>query len=317
MSADFPHIPVMLNECLDALAIRADGAYLDCTLGGGGHSSEIFGRLGPGGRLFSIDLDTEAIAAASPRVLAAGNGGAFCALHGNFHDAKALLAAQSVSHIDGALLDLGVSSRQFDDASRGFSYRADAPLDMRMDQTRGRTAADICNTYSEGELLRVLSEWGEEKWAARIAKFIVERRAEKPIATTGDLVAIVDAAIPKRVREKDGSHPARRTFQALRIEVNDELGVLRRGLDAAIRWLEPGGVVAVISYHSLEDRIVKEMFAEHAQGCTCPPELPVCVCGNTPILEVLTRKPISPSQEEVNANTRARSAKLRVARKLG
>ena len=316
MSADFPHIPVMLNECLDALAIRADGTYLDCTLGGGGHSSEIFRRLGPGGRLFSIDLDTEAIAAASPRVLAAGNGGAFCALHGNFHDAKALLAAQGVSRIDGALLDLGVSSRQFDDASRGFSYRADAPLDMRMDQTRGRTAADICNTYSEGELLRVLSEWGEEKWAARIAKFIVERRAEKPIATTGDLVAIVDAAIPKRVREKDGSHPARRTFQALRIETNDELAPLEQAIRDIVDLLAPGGRVAVMAFHSLEDRIVKNTFRSLADPCTCPKSFPVCVCGKTPVVRVLSRKPTTASEAELAENPRARSATLRFAEKI-
>ena len=316
MSEEFPHIPVMLDECIEALAVRPQGTYLDCTLGGGGHSSAIFGLLGPGGRLFSIDLDTEAIAAASERVLASGNGGEFRALHGNFHDAKALLAAEGVERIDGALMDLGVSSRQFDDASRGFSYRADAPLDMRMDQTAGRTAADICNTYPEGELLRVLSDWGEEKWAARIARFIVETRANAPIRTTGDLVDIVDRAIPRRVREKDGSHPARRTFQALRIETNDELAPLEQAIRDIVDLLAPGGRIAVMAFHSLEDRIVKNTFRSLADPCTCPKSFPVCVCGKKPVVRAVTRKPITASEAELARNPRARSATLRCAEKL-
>ncbi len=317
MTGEFSHIPVLLNECIEGLNIRKNGAYLDCTLGGGGHSSEIFKRLSEGGVLCSIDRDDESLAAATPRVRSCASGGVFHALKGNFHDAKALLQNAGVTRIDGALMDLGVSSHQFDDASRGFSYRADAPLDMRMDQTAGMTAADIVNTYPEKELTRILYDWAEEKWAARIAKFIVERRAESPIQTTGQLVELIDAAIPKKVREKDGSHPARKTFQALRIEVNDELRPLEQAIDDIVSMLAPGGRIAVIAFHSLEDRIVKNAFRTLADPCTCPKSFPVCVCGKKPQVRILTKKPIVATDSELEMNPRSRSATLRIAEKIG
>lgn len=316
MSGEFQHIPVLLAECIESLAIRESGAYLDCTLGGGGHSSEIFRRLGPGGTLFGIDRDDEALSAATPRVRSVCAGGAFFPLKGNFHDAKMLLEAQGVSSLNGALMDLGVSSHQFDDAGRGFSYRADAPLDMRMDQSAGMTAADVVNTYSEKELTRVLWDWAEEKWAARIAKFVVEERRCAPIETTGELVEIIDAAIPKKVREKGGSHPARKTFQALRIEVNDELRPLEQAIDDIVSLLAPGGRIAVIAFHSLEDRIVKNALRTLADPCTCPKNFPVCVCGKKPQVRILTRKPIIAGEEELARNPRARSATLRIAEKI-
>ncbi|MDO4739324.1 MAG: 16S rRNA (cytosine(1402)-N(4))-methyltransferase RsmH [Eubacteriales bacterium] len=316
MTAEFHHVPVLLHECLEGLAIRPDGAYLDCTLGGGGHSSEIFSRLREGGVLAGIDRDDEALAAAAPRVRARGAGGRFLPIKGNFHDAKELLAGQGIAHLDGALMDLGVSSHQFDDASRGFSYRADAPLDMRMDQTGGMTAADIVNSYSEKELTRVLWDWAEEKWAARIAKFIVEERAQAPVRTTGELVGLIDRAIPKKVREKDGSHPARKTFQALRIEVNDELRPLEKAIGDIVELLAPGGRIAVIAFHSLEDRIVKNTFRTLADPCTCPKSFPVCVCGKKPQVRIITKKPIVSGEDELADNPRARSATLRIAQKI-
>ncbi len=314
MSGDYPHIPVMLDECIEYLNIRPQGTYLDCTLGGGGHSSAIMSRLCEGGMLISTDLDEEAIAAARPRVEAASKGGGFLALHGNFHDAPMLLHEADIEGIDGALMDLGVSSRQFDDADRGFSYRADAPLDMRMDRSQGRTAADILNTYSEAELTRVLRDWGEESWAVRIAKFIVEKR---PVETTGQLTAIIDAAIPEKVRRKDTSHPARRTFQALRIEVNDELAPLEKAVRDITAMLRPGGRIVVMAFHSLEDRIIKNTFRDMADPCTCPKSFPVCVCGKKPIVRIITRKPVTAGAAELAANPRARSAVLRAAEKLG
>lgn len=316
MSAEFHHIPVLLNECLDGLAIRKTGAYLDCTLGGGGHSSEIFKRLGEGGVLASIDRDDEALAAATPRVQACCAGGRFVPIKGNFHDAKQLLSENGIEQLSGALMDLGVSSHQFDDAARGFSYRADAPLDMRMDQTAGQTAADIVNTYSEKDLTRILYDWAEEKWAARIAKFIVDTRKDSPILTTGQLVELIDRAIPKKVREKDGSHPARKTFQALRIEVNDELRPLEQAISDIVNLLAPGGRIAVIAFHSLEDRIVKNAFRTLADPCTCPKSFPVCVCGKKPQVRIVTKKPIVAGDEELALNPRARSATLRVAEKI-
>lgn len=316
MSAEFQHIPVLLHECIDGLAIRETGAYLDCTLGGGGHSSEIFRRLREGGVLCGIDRDDDALAAAPAKVLAAGNGARFLPIKGNFHDAKTLLAENGVTSLSGALMDLGVSSHQFDDAERGFSYRADAPLDMRMDQSAGMTAADIVNTYSEKELTRVLWDWGEEKWAARIAKFIIDARKTAPVTTTGELVGLIDAAIPKKVREKDGSHPARKTFQALRIEVNDELRPLQQAIDDIVSLLAPGGRIAVIAFHSLEDRIVKNALRTLSDPCTCPKNFPVCVCGKKPQVRVLTKKPIVSGEEELALNPRARSATLRIAEKI-
>lgn len=316
MSEEFPHIPVLLRECLEGLAIRETGTYLDCTLGGGGHSSEIFARLHEGGTLIGIDRDDQAMESAVPRVLAHGSGGRFLPIKGNFHDVKPLLADIGIAHLDGALMDLGVSSRQFDDASRGFSYRADAPLDMRMDQSSGMTAADIVNNYSEAELTRVLWDWGEEKWAARIAKFIVEARREHPVQTTGQLVELIDAAIPKKVRERDSSHPARRSFQALRIEVNDELRPLEQAIRDLVDLLSPGGRIAVIAFHSLEDRIVKNTLRSLSDPCTCPKSFPVCVCGKKPSVRLITKKPIVAGDDELADNPRARSATLRIAEKV-
>lgn len=315
MSLPFSHVPVLLSECLEALAIRPDGTYVDCTLGGGGHSSQIALRLSTG-RLLGIDRDDEALAAATPRVKNALSGGTFIPIKGNFHDAKALLQAAGVERIDGALLDLGVSSHQFDDPERGFSYRADAPLDMRMDQSCGVTAAEIVNTYSLQQLTRVLTDWGEERWAARIAQFMVDRRKQAPIATTGQLVSLIDDAIPKKVREKDGSHPARRTFQALRIEVNDELRPLAQAIEDIVSCLSPGGRIAVIAFHSQEDRIVKNTLRTLSDPCICPKSFPVCVCGRKPQVRLVHRKPLVAGEEELARNPRARSATLRVAEKL-
>ena len=310
---EFHHLPVLLNECLDGLAIQPDGTYLDCTLGGGGHSSEILKRL-DGGRLFGIDRDADAIAAASARMEGLNPRAEFRAVRGNFHDAKELL--QDVGMLDGVLIDLGVSSHQLDVRERGFSYHDDAPLDMRMDASQPLTAAQIVNTYSEDELTRILRDYGEENWARQIARIICDRRKQSPIETTSQLVGIIDAAIPKKLRSKDGSHPARRAFQALRIAVNDELDPLAPALRDLVGMLRPGGRIAVIAFHSLEDRIVKNCFKELANPCTCPKNMPVCVCGRKPAVKLVNRKPITASDAELEANPRARSATLRVAEKL-
>ena len=291
------------------LAIRPEGVYVDGTLGGGGHSAAILERLGPGGRLIGIDRDGDAIAAATARL---GGDERFTALRGNFHDAAELLGALGVRRIDGMLLDLGVSSYQLDEGARGFSYHADAPLDMRMDRSQALTARTVVNEYSQEELARVLREWGEENWAVQIARVICDRRRAHPIETTGELVDVIDAAIPAKVRRRDGSHPARRTFQALRIEVNDELGPLKQALEDAARLLSPGGRLCVIAFHSLEDRIVKQTFRTLQNPCVCPPSFPVCVCGRRPLGRQLTGKPITASPEELERNPRARSATLRV-----
>ena len=306
---EFSHEPVLLGECMQNLAIRPEGVYVDGTLGGGGHSAAILERLGPGGRLIGIDRDGDAIAAATARL---GGDERFTALRGNFHDAAELLGALGVRRIDGMLLDLGVSSYQLDEGARGFSYHADAPLDMRMDRSQALTARTIVNEYSQEELARVLREWGEENWAVQIARVICDRRRAHPIETTGELVDVIDAAIPAKVRRRDGSHPARRTFQALRIEVNDELGPLKQALEDAARLLSPGGRLCVIAFHSLEDRIVKQTFRTLQNPCVCPPSFPVCVCGRRPLGRQLTGKPITASPEELERNPRARSATLRV-----
>ena len=310
---NFEHVSVMLMPTVDMLDVREGGIYVDGTLGGGGHSAEILRRLNGTGHLYGIDRDNDALAAATERLGAAGN---FTAVKGNFHDVKALLAERGVEKIDGMMIDLGVSSHQLDTAERGFSYHADAPLDMRMDQDQPLTAREIVNTWSAAEITRILRDYSEEKWAARIAQIICEHRAQKPLETTSDLVACVDAAIPKKVRMQDNGHSARRTFQALRIAVNDELGELPPMLRAAEKNLKPGGRLAVITFHSLEDRIVKRELQALATGCTCPPEFPVCVCGNVPILKVITRKPLVAQPDEVARNPRARSAKIRVAERL-
>ncbi len=309
----FNHVSVMLGPTVDLLGVREGGVYVDGTLGGGGHSAEILRRLNGTGHLYGIDRDNDALAAATARLGGAGN---FTAIKGNFHDVRTLLEAQGVSQIDGMMIDLGVSSYQLDTAERGFSYHADAPLDMRMDQDQALTAADIVNTWPKEELTRILRDYAEEKWAARIAEIILEHRAKKPLETTGDLVACVDAAIPKKIRQQDSGHSARRTFQALRIAVNDELDPLRQALEDMVELLAPGGHLAVLTFHSLEDRIVKQTFRRLANPCTCPPKIPVCICGKKPVVRVLGGGGIKPDREEIERNPRSRSAMLRGCEKL-
>ena len=305
----FRHEPVLLEPVLAWMNARPDGVYLDGTLGGGGHSEAILRASGGTATLFGIDRDIEAIAAATERLK---DFAGFHAIHGNFHDAVALLAQAGAPKLDGALVDLGVSSYQLDNAARGFSYHEDAPLDMRMDTTSGQTAAEYLNTVSEDELRRVLLEYGEEKWAARIAKLLAERRASQPLRTTGDLVAVVDAAIPKAVRRKDDGHPARRTFQAVRIAINDELAPLSQALEDMAGLLAPGGRLLVITFHSLEDRIAKNTLRRLQNPCTCPPKAPICTCGKRSLGRVLAGGAVPPTADEVQRNPRARSAKLRV-----
>ncbi|HIS01492.1 MAG TPA: 16S rRNA (cytosine(1402)-N(4))-methyltransferase RsmH [Candidatus Excrementavichristensenella intestinipullorum] len=309
---EFYHRPVLLEECLEGLALRPQGIYLDGTLGGGGHSAAILERLGPQGRLYGIDRDPQALQAAAARI----QDRRFTPIRGNFHHAKQLLAQHGVADLDGALLDLGVSSHQLDARERGFSYHDDAPLDMRMDPDQPFSARDLVNQWSQEDIARVLRDYGEEKWAAQIARVLCDRRQSHPIQTTAQLVDIVDAAIPKKVRARDGSHPARRTFQALRIAVNDELAPLEQALRDLAELLVPGGRLCVIAFHSLEDRVVKNTFRSLADPCTCPKNLPVCVCGKTPTVRLITRKPITATPQELAENPRARSATLRVLEKL-
>ncbi len=310
---EFIHEPVLLNEVLQWMDVREGGAYCDGTLGGGGHGGAMLRASGGTASLYGIDRDMMAIQAASERL---GQYPGFRALHGNFHDGKELLQAANAPLLDGVLLDLGVSSPQLDKGERGFSYHEDAPLDMRMDTTQGMTAADLLNTVSEAELSRIIKDYGEEKWAARIAHIICEHRAKKPMETTFDLVHAVDAAIPKAVRRKDDGHPARRTFQAIRIAVNDELDPLDKALCDFVDCLKPGGRLLVITFHSLEDRLVKRCFQRLQNPCTCPPKAPICTCGKKPLVKVLAKGAVPPSDEEVARNPRARSAKLRVCQKL-
>ena len=309
----FVHEPVLLAEVLQWMNVRENGVYADGTLGGGGHSGAMLEASGGTATLYGIDRDENAIAAATARLEQYPG---FHAIHGNFHDAKALLSQAGAPPLDGALLDLGVSSPQLDQAERGFSYHEDAPLDMRMDRSQGITAADLLAEVSEGELTRILREYGEEKWAARIAHFVVERRQTQPLRTTQDLVRVVDAAIPKAVRRKDDGHPARRTFQAVRIAVNDELDPLDRALEDFVDCLKPGGRLLVITFHSLEDRLTKRCFQRLQNPCVCPPKAPVCTCGRKPKVRILARGAVPPTAEEIARNPRARSAKLRVAEKL-
>lgn len=307
----FHHIPVLYEEVLSALNLTPGGVYLDATLGGGGHSEGILTRTSPDGRLIGIDRDDAAIQAASARLLPQF-GARFQAVRDTFHHVAAIAKGLDLPPLHGALLDLGVSSVQFDTGERGFSYRADAPLDMRMDRRQALTAADVVNTYSQEEITRILYEYGEERWAARIASLMVQSR---PIQTTGDLVHLIDRAIPAKVR-RGGPHPARRTFQALRIEVNQELTPLPNALKDFVSLLRPGGRLAVITFHSLEDRLVKNTFRELEEPCTCPPSAPVCICGKQPQVKRVHRKPVIPSEDEIEHNPRARSAKLRVVEKL-
>lgn len=306
---DFGHIPVLLHEAVDGLNIRPDGVYVDGTAGGGGHSAEILSRL-ESGRLYSIDQDPDAIAEVTKRFK--GNDRSVI-IQGNFSAMGQLLNDRDVFSVDGVLLDIGVSSHQLDEGKRGFSYHEDAPLDMRMSQS-GATAADLVNSADVGELSRILSLYGEEKYAYSIAKGIVRYREQKPIETTLELAEIVKENVPQKVR-RDG-HPARKTFQAIRIAVNRELETLEKGLEEAFGLLSKGGRLCVITFHSLEDRAAKQFMKDKVQGCTCPKEFPVCVCGNVPKAKIVTRKPILPSQEELERNPRARSAKLRILEKL-
>jgi 16S rRNA (cytosine1402-N4)-methyltransferase len=309
----FSHVSVLPAEVLHYLVPKSGGVYLDGTLGGGGHAGLVLEACGPDGRLFGFDRDPAAIAAASARLAPFGE--RFCPVRGNFAAMEELLPGLGVSEVDGVILDLGVSSHQLDTAERGFSFQQDAPLDMRMDRSHGETAADLVNSLSHGELARIIREYGEERWAGRIASFICTAREQSPITGTLQLVDIIKGAIPRKAWE-ERLHPATRTFQALRIAVNDELGSLERGLRAAVRLLKPGGRGVVISFHSLEDRIVKQMFRELASGCICPKELPVCSCGHRPEVKVLTGRPVTAGKEELARNPRSRSAKLRAVEKL-
>ena len=310
---EFIHEPVLLQEVLEWMDVKPDGVYCDGTLGGGGHSGAMLRLSGGTATLYGIDRDMTAIEAATARLREFPG---FHALHGNFHDGKALLMAAGAPKLDGVLLDLGVSSPQLDRGERGFSYHEDAPLDMRMDVSQGITAADLLNSASEQELCRIIRDYGEEKWAARIAQMICEHRAKKPMETTFDLVHAVDAAIPKAVRRKDDGHPARRTFQAIRIAVNDELDPLDKAICDFVDCLKPGGRMLVITFHSLEDRLVKRCFQRLQNPCTCPPKAPICTCGKKPVVKILAHGAVASTEEEIARNPRARSAKLRVAQKL-
>ncbi len=310
---EFQHKSVLLQECIDALNIRPDGIYLDGTLGGAGHSSQIARRLTEGGRLIGVDRDRTALAAAKERL--APYADRVTLVHSNFAEIDAILDSLGIPAVDRMLFDLGVSSPQLDDASRGFSYMADAPLDMRMDKDDALTAGAVVNTWPQGELRRILYDYGEERYAPQIAAAICRAREKAPVETTLELVDIIRSAMPAQaLREKQ--HPAKRSFQAIRIAVNDELGAVSRMMQAAVGRLNPGGRLAVITFHSLEDRIVKSEMQQAARGCTCPPEFPVCVCGKKPLVKLVTRKPIVSGPAELEENPRARSAKLRVAEKL-
>lgn len=309
----FSHRSVLADECMEALHIRPDGVYVDGTAGGAGHSALIAARLSEQGRLLALDQDETAVAVATQRLAAFGSRAKV--LHSNFKDLEAACLSENVHEIDGLLLDLGVSSYQLDTAERGFSYQADAPLDMRMDVRNPISAYDVVNGYSEEELRRILFEYGEERFSSRIASNIVRAREETPIETTGELVEIIKRSIPAPARD-GGHHPAKRSFQAIRIAVNGELDVIAPAIESAVRMLKSGGRIAIITFHSLEDRIVKQAFAKLASGCTCPKSFPVCVCGKRPLVKVLTKKPILPSEKELEENPRSRSAKLRVTEKI-
>jgi len=310
---EFKHVSVLLEECIENLNIKPDGIYVDGTLGGGGHASYICQHLSPEGTLIGIDRDQDALNAASERLKDYPCQKIF--VQSNYSDIRNVLEELELDGIDGALLDLGVSSFQLDNAERGFSYMHDAPLDMRMNQDDSFTAYDVVNEYDQKELTRIISKYGEEKWASRVATFIVNGRKDGPIETTGQLVELIKAAIPAKAR-REGPHPAKRTFQAIRIEVNDELGQLEHAIEEFCDVLNPEGRLCVISFHSLEDRIVKEIIAKRVNPCTCPKEFPVCVCGKTADIKKISKKPILPSAEELEVNPRSRSAKLRVCEKL-
>ena len=311
---EFSHVSILAPECMEILQPERGGVYVDCTAGGGGHSFEIARRLPEGSRLICLDRDDAALAACEKRLAPFSD--RVTLVKTNFSGIGAALDMLGIEQIHGVMWDLGVSSYQLDEKGRGFSYTAEAPLDMRMDQTAAFCARDVVNGYSEAELTRIIRDYGEEKFAARVAHFICEARAEKEIETTSELAQIVQQAIPAASRFKENQHPARRTFQAIRIEVNGELDSIPPSLEEAIRRLAPGGRAAVITFHSLEDRIAKQTFANLASGCTCPPNFPVCVCGKKPTVKILNKKPILPSEAEMNDNPRSRSAKLRGVEKF-
>ena len=304
----FNHVTVLLNETVDSINVKKGGIYADFTLGGGGHTALILER---GGRVIGIDRDITAIENANKRFA----GQDFTAVHDNFANIKEIAENLGIKEFDGIIADLGVSSPQLDDAHRGFSYMQDAPLDMRMDNRDSLTAKEVVNTYSGEELFRVISEYGEERWASRIVDFIIEARSKASIETTFELVDIIKAAIPLSAR-KDGPHPAKRTFQAIRIEVNGELKILAEAVRDGVSLLKKGGRMGIITFHSLEDRIVKTTFASLEKGCTCPKEFPICVCGNKPAVKNVSRKPLVPSDKELEENPRARSSKLRTVEKI-
>lgn len=310
---EFHHVSVLLDECIDNLNIKPDGVYVDCTMGGAGHSKEIVKRLSKDGLFIGFDQDINAINTAKERLSEYSDRVKF--VHSNFQNLKNELEKIGVYKVDGVLADLGVSSHQLDEADRGFSYMQDAPLDMRMDIRCSFSAYDVVNTYSEAELSKIIKDYGEDNWAKRIAKFIVEGRKEKNIETTGELVEIIKKAIPKKARI-DGPHPAKRTFQAIRIEVNNELGVITEMIDDAASIMNEGGRICIITFHSLEDRIVKNAFRDLATDCICPPYIPICQCDKEALVKVITRKPILPTDKEIEENPRSRSAKLRVAERI-
>jgi len=310
---EFEHRTVLLDETVEHLKVKPEGIYVDATLGGGGHSLEIVKKLDGGGTLIGIDRDQNAIRAAGKRLEAYS--GRTVLMHGNFRDIAALIKGCGIAFVDGIVMDLGVSSHQLDEGERGFSYMQDAPLDMRMDRGQALSAREVVNGYDQDRLALIIAGYGEERWAKRIADFIVRERKRAPIETTGQLVEVIKAAIPAGARRK-GPHPAKRTFQALRIEVNDELGILERAIKDGVDLLKEGGRICVITFHSLEDRKVKRTFRQMENPCTCPPGAPICVCGKEPVVKVVTRKPVVPKEKEINKNPRARSAGLRVAEKL-
>lgn len=309
---EFKHVSVLLNECIEGLNIKENGIYVDGTLGGGGHSSEILKNLSDKGLLIGIDQDRDALKAASARLQNYKN---VKYVHNNFYNIDSILNDIGIEKIDGMLMDLGVSSYQLDTGDRGFSYMQDAPLDMRMNRDNSLSAYEVVNNYDEEELYRIIRDYGEEKFAKRIARFIVENREKKKIETTLELVEIIKAAIPAKAR-REGPHPAKRTFQAIRIEVNSELSILNKAIEDGVNRLNKGGRMAIITFHSLEDRIVKLKFKELATACTCPKEFPICICGGKAKVKIISRKAIEPSKEEVDENPRSRSAKLRVIERI-
>ena len=310
---EYSHQPVMLNEVLEGLNLKPGGIYVDCTLGGAGHSEAILSRIGPGGRLVALDRDAAAITAATKKL--AGYGDRVNLVRENFVNLNEVLKRLGIKEVDGILFDLGVSSYQLANPARGFSYQVDSPLDMRMNQEQATTAGDLVNKLPVAELARIIRNYGEERWASRIAEFIGVERKRCPIETTGRLVEIIKKAVPAGAR-RAGPHPAKRTFQALRIAVNGELEILNSALKSAVQVLKPGGRICVITFHSLEDRIVKDLFRELASPCLCSRELPVCVCGRRREIKILTARPLAPADSELQINPRSRSAKLRIAEKL-